>query len=117
MLYGSWKSLLRSGCSDGMFYMSSYQLEKLYSERHIERLAHCEVCSADQETIKHVLLGSTVAQQFWQSMKDITAVKVPRLHGATWARGLLQPNICLKRTTILCGMWSLLGVEEQEETW
>jgi hypothetical protein len=77
--------------------------------RHIERTAHCEVCGADEESIKHVLMDCTIARLFWDSTKHITGVKLPRLHEMTWARDLLQPDICPRKhaAIIICGMWSL----------
>jgi hypothetical protein len=78
---------------------------------HVERVANCETCGAPEETIKHALLDCTVARCFWDRIRSLTGVKVPRFHDhdATWARDLLQPSICPARDVamILCGMWSL----------
>ncbi|OEL18065.1 hypothetical protein BAE44_0020917, partial [Dichanthelium oligosanthes] len=77
--------------------------------RHIEKFANCEVCGAEEESIKHVLVDCTVAKQFWDSTKLLTRVKMPRLHEVTCARDLVQPDICPRKDAaiILCGMWTL----------
>ena len=87
------------------FLPTKYTLHR----RHIERTAHCEVCGADEESIKHVLMDCTIARLFWDSTKHITGVKLPRLHEMTWARDLLQPDICPRKhaAIIICGTWSL----------
>jgi hypothetical protein len=77
--------------------------------RHIEKDASCEVCGTRYEAIKHVLMDCTMARLFWEDARTITGVKLPRLHERTWARDLLQPDICPRKNAavILCGMWSL----------
>jgi hypothetical protein len=77
--------------------------------RHIEKDTSCEVCGTRYETIKHILMDCTLARLFWEDARTITGVKLPRLHERTWARDLLQPDICLRKNAavILCGMWSL----------
>jgi hypothetical protein len=57
--------------------------------RHIERIANCEICGAQEETIKYVLMDCSVARKFWDSTKELTGVKLPSLHDSTWARDLL----------------------------
>jgi hypothetical protein len=76
---------------------------------HIEKDASCEVCGTRYETIKHVLMDCSMARLFWEDARTITGVKLPRLHERTWARDLLQPDICPRKNAavILCGMWSL----------
>jgi len=77
--------------------------------RHIERLAACEVCGADQETIRHVLLECTMAKLFWENTKQLAGVKLPHMHPETWARDLLLAKVCPRReaAAIICGMWAL----------
>jgi hypothetical protein len=50
-----------------------------------------------------------MSRLFWEDARTITGVKLPRLHERTWARDLLQPDICPRKNVsgILCGMWSL----------
>jgi hypothetical protein len=80
----------------------------LYNRR-IDRLPNCGICGASEESIRHVLMECTVARIFWQITKDTTGVKIPKLHEVTWARDLLDGNICSRKdaTIILCDMWSL----------
>lgn len=83
--------------------------------RHIEKIANCEMCREPMETIKHVLVDSSVARQFWQYTKEINGVKLPKLHGLTWAHDLLQPDFCPRKEAamILCGMCSLWMMRNQ----
>ena len=77
--------------------------------RHIERLAACEVCGADQETIRHVLLECTMAKLFWENTKKLAGVKIPHMHPETWAMDLLLAKVCPRReaAAIICGIWAL----------
>lgn len=76
--------------------------------RHIEHIANCETCGAE-ESIKHVLLDCTVAGFFWNTVREVTGIKVPMLHENTWARELLYDEVCTRQdaAVIMCGMWSL----------
>lgn len=78
-------------------------------KRHIDKVANCEVCGAEGETIKHVLMDCTITQSFWRSAREVTGIKVPILHDHTWARDLLCDQVCSRKeaATIMCGMWSL----------
>jgi len=77
--------------------------------RHIEPLPNCDVCGAEEESIKHVLMDCSVAKCFWVEMRKLTAVKLPHLHPLTWAHDLVDPGRCSPRAAavLLCGMWSL----------
>ena len=77
--------------------------------RHIERIPNCDVCGAEEESIKHVLMDCTVAKSFWAEIRKLTAVKLLNLHPLTWGHGLVDPGRCSPRDAagILCGMWSL----------
>lgn len=83
--------------------------KQVLHRRHIERTPNCEVCGADEESIRHVLMDCTVAKYFWAEVKRLTAVKLPNLHPLTRAHDLIDPAVCSSRDAgvILCGMWSL----------
>jgi hypothetical protein len=51
--------------------------------------SYCDVCGADEESIRHVLIECTVAQAFWEYAKELTSVKLLKLHPITWARDML----------------------------
>jgi len=57
--------------------------------RHVEPIANYDVCEADEESIRHVLIECTVARAFWEHAKELTGVKLPELHPVRWARDLL----------------------------
>jgi ribonuclease HI len=82
---------------------------QILHRRHLEPIPNCEVCGAEEETIRHVLVECTVARQFWDQIKALTCTKIPRLHHATWARDVLWGNVCSEeeRATIIIGMYSL----------
>ena len=69
----------------------------------------CEVCGADDESIKDALLDCTVGRAFWEQVKFFTGVKIPVLHPMTWARDIVDPDVITARDAgvILCGMWSV----------
>lgn len=83
--------------------------KEILHQRHIEPIANCEVCGADAESIKHVLMDCTMARYFWDQARVLTGVKVPRLNPHAWAHDLVDPRICSEKeaAVILCGMWSL----------
>lgn len=76
--------------------------------RHIEPVAFCEVCGNPEESMRHVLVDCTVAQEFWKQIKVATGMKLPRLNSVSWTTDLLL-GACPRRdcAIILCGMWSL----------
>jgi NMD protein affecting ribosome stability and mRNA decay len=43
----------------------------------VEPVAFCEVCGDPEESIKHVLVDCTVANQFWSQTREATRVKIP----------------------------------------
>ena len=77
--------------------------------RHIEPTAFCEVCGADSESIRHVLIECTIAKSFWQEVKILTGLKLPNLHSHTWASDILLPECCTdkERSIFIIGMYSL----------
>lgn len=76
--------------------------------RHVEPTSHCEICGAEEESIKHVLIECTIAKEFWKHAKELIRIKLPDLHPHSWAGDLLT-DICSQkdRAIIICGMWSL----------
>lgn len=76
--------------------------------KHIEPIACCEVCGAQEESIMHTLVGCTVAKEVWRQVREATDVKLPTLHPLTWASDLMT-GMCSEKETaiILCGMWAL----------
>jgi hypothetical protein len=75
--------------------------------RHIEQMSICTSCGAEAETTYHALVKCSYAYHFWRSLADLTGVKLPNLHPATWTVDLLNDKICAEndRCVILCGMW------------
>lgn len=62
------------------------------NHRHIEPTAFCEMCGAEKETIRHVLVECTMARQFWREIKLLTGVKLPNLHERR--SGAFSPLVC-----------------------
>ncbi|XP_040379850.1 uncharacterized protein LOC121054416 [Oryza brachyantha] len=52
---------------------------QILRRRHLERLANCERCGADEESVLHVVVECTLAKRFWKSIKQLIGVKLPRL--------------------------------------
>jgi hypothetical protein len=52
-------------------------------------IAKCNVCEPDEESIRHVLCGCTVARAFWDQTKELICVRLPELHPVTRAWDLL----------------------------
>jgi hypothetical protein len=69
----------------------------------------CDVCGADAESIQHVLMGCTVAREFWRKVKTLTGAKLPTLHPATWATDMLSSKVCTdkERGIFIIGMYAL----------
>jgi len=87
-------------------YLPARQILK---RRHVEPIANCEVCGADEESIRHALLDCTMARSFWEQVKKLSGVKLPKLHPVTWAHDLLDPAIVQTKSSIviLCDMWAI----------
>jgi hypothetical protein len=76
--------------------------------RHVEPIPHCEVCGAEEESIRHVLIDCTIAKEFWEQVKELIGIKLSQLHPQTWAGDLLLDIYPKKESAIInCGMWSL----------
>lgn len=83
--------------------------KEILHHRHIEPTAFCDLCGADSESIKHILVDYTIAKAFWHEIKALTGVKLPRLHPNTWASDLLSTGVCTdkERGILITGMYSL----------
>jgi hypothetical protein len=57
--------------------------KQVLHRRHIEPVATCDTCGGKEESIEHVLMDCTIAKIFWEQMKELTRVKLPRLHMGT----------------------------------
>lgn len=81
----------------------------ILNRRHVEPLAFCDLCGAEQETIKHVLTECTMAKLFWKEMKRLTGAKLPTLHPQFWAADILSSNVCSdkERSLFTIGMYAL----------
>jgi hypothetical protein len=46
---------------------------------------------------------------FWDEVKKLTGIKIPKLHQATWVKDLLTGDHCSVSSVelIICGVWSL----------
>ena len=87
--------------------------------RHVEPIPHCDVCGAEEESIRHVLIECTIAKNFWEQAKDLIGVKLPTLHPQTWAGDILS-DICSRkeRAIIICDIYVVsVDYEEQATTW
>uniref|UniRef100_A0A0A8YG60 Reverse transcriptase zinc-binding domain-containing protein n=1 Tax=Arundo donax TaxID=35708 RepID=A0A0A8YG60_ARUDO len=82
---------------------------QILHKRHIDPIAFCEACGSEEESVRHVLLDCTIARLFWSNAKELTSVKIPKLHPTSWARDLLHNHICSRKDSavIICGMWTL----------
>jgi hypothetical protein len=86
-------------------------------QRHIEQMSLCTSCGVEAETTYHALVKCSYAYHLWRSLADLTGVKLPNLHPATWTVDLLNDKICAEkdRCVILCGMWSLWGARNDRK--
>lgn len=77
--------------------------------RHLEPMGTCVFCGNGEESTFHALTQCTFAVSFWDLLRSLTGIKLPRLHPETWARDLLDDSYCPEadRGVLLCGMWSL----------
>jgi hypothetical protein len=63
---------------------------QILHRRHIEPIAHCEVCGSDSESMRHVLVDCSIAKTFWFHISADTGIKLPALHSETWAHDLTE---------------------------
>lgn len=78
---------------------------QILHRKHVEPIANCEMCGAETESIRHVLLECSIAKAFWEQTKIATGVKLPTLHQETWAQVLVEGRAGSERdqTTIIIG--------------
>jgi hypothetical protein len=76
--------------------------------RHIEKLAFCEACGKQEETIQHALFDCTWAKIFWAELRSMAGVKIPILHPSSWAMDLIDGcGLSEEHTSlVLCGCWA-----------
>ena len=77
--------------------------------RHVEPEATCYTCGAAIECLFHIVFECPVARMFWDEVKKLTGIKIPKLHQATWVKDLLTGDHCSVSSAelIICGVWSL----------
>ena len=77
--------------------------------RHVEPEAMCYTCGAATESLFHIVFECPVARMFWDEVKKLTGIKIPKLHQATWVKDLLTDDHCSVSSAelIICGVWSL----------
>jgi hypothetical protein len=61
---------------------------------HIERLAACATCGADEESTFHALVECTFARGFWAILKERMGIKLPTLCPRTWTEDILNDSFC-----------------------
>ena len=59
--------------------------KQVLHRRHIEPVAFCDTCGCQEESIGHVLMDCTITKTFWEMAKQLTGVKLLKLHPTTWA--------------------------------
>jgi len=82
---------------------------QILHKKHIEPIANCDLCGADSESIRHVLMECSVAKSFWEYMKSTTGAKLPMLHPDSWAFDLISCKGVAKQdqAVFLIGMYAL----------
>ncbi|CAM0875309.1 unnamed protein product [Alopecurus aequalis] len=78
-------------------------------KRHIERIPFCVDCGVDSESAWHALLVCGWAQMFWNEVKYLTGIKIPKLHPMSWAPNLIDGNLLPEKDSCMvpCGMWAI----------
>ena len=65
----------------------------------------CGICTAESETLRHVLIECSHARLFWSAAKEILMIKLPKLHPSTWEAYILcDPSITQKDREIIITM-------------
>jgi hypothetical protein len=82
---------------------------QILKKRHMEEIAHCKTCGAEEEPIFHALFECAWARQFWREVREVTKVKLSKLCPTSWATDLVEGKIADEETAsiILCGCWSV----------
>ena len=78
-------------------------------KKHIERIPFYVDCGADSESARHALLDCDWAQLFWNEVKSLTGIKIPKLHPLSWASDLIDGSFLPEKDSymVLCGMWAI----------
>jgi hypothetical protein len=73
--------------------------------RHIAQEDHCETCGSREESLYHVVVSCTLAERFWQAVRELTGCKFPSLHPGSWAIDLLSGEVCTleQAALFICG--------------
>jgi ribonuclease HI len=76
--------------------------------RHMDKISFCKICGAE-ESIYHSFFECTWARLFWEELRRMTNIKIPRLHPNSWASDLLEGKVVSmsEACAILCGCWSI----------
>ena len=82
---------------------------QVLNHRHMEEIAFCRFCGAEQESVFHAFFECTWACLFWKELKQVTLIKIPRLHPMTWATDLIDGSRVSMEDAcvILCGCWAI----------
>ena len=80
----------------------------MLKRRHVEEIDFCESCG-QPETSMHAIFHCTWARSFWDEIKILTGIKIPKLHPQSWTLDLVdgtkvsQADACV----ICCGAWAI----------
>jgi hypothetical protein len=82
---------------------------QVLNRRHMEEVAFCKTCGADEESIFHAFFQCTWAKLFWRELKMATTIKIPELHPDSWAIDLVEGSRVSMESAcvILCGCWAI----------
>jgi hypothetical protein len=80
------------------------------SRRHIKEESIYEICKSTTEDVKHALIECSHAKLFWEAVKEILNLKLPRLHQDTWTKDIICDSIISeedrpKIITIMYSIW------------
>jgi hypothetical protein len=84
--------------------------------RHIEPTAFCDVCGADNESIRQVLIECTIAKQFWREVKLLARSKLPELHLTYLGDGYLPARVLFRQGEEYFHHWHVLVADATEYT-
>jgi len=81
----------------------------ILKKKHMEHIAFCKTCGAEEETIFHAFFECTWARIFWEELKKITSIKIPRLHPDSWATDMIEGKMIKEADAciLLCGCWAI----------
>lgn len=88
---------------------------------HVEQIGACELYGAEEETIFYALVECIHAKLFWAEIKNMTGIKLPRLHPSTWASDIhiLDEKVCSREevAVITRGAWSMWTSRNKLRKW